>query len=76
MNAVELWARDGVAVREAIELGDIVHLDTASEELIDEFLLFAIASGLLNRWADSFPDPRNEPEIDMRVSIASPAHQW
>lgn len=71
MNAIELWARNGDAVREAIELGDLVHLDTASEELTDEFLLFAIESGLLNRWAESFPDPRHEPEIGMQVIIAS-----
>jgi hypothetical protein len=33
MDTIELWARNGDAVREAIELGDLVHLDTASEEL-------------------------------------------
>jgi hypothetical protein len=71
MDAIELWARNGDAVREAIELGDLVHLDTASEELTDEFLLFAIESGLLSRWAESFPDPRNEPEIGMGVILAS-----
>jgi hypothetical protein len=48
MDTIELVARNGDAVRQAIELGDIVHMDTASEELTDEFLLFAINSGLLN----------------------------
>lgn len=71
MDAIELWARNGDAVREAIEFGDLVHLDTASEELTDEFLLFAIESGLLSRWAESFPDPRHEPEIGMGVILAS-----
>ena len=71
MDTIELWARNGDAVREAIELGELVHLDTASEELTDEFLLFAIESGLLKRWAASFPEPRNEPEIEMQVIIAS-----
>jgi hypothetical protein len=49
MDAIELWARNGDAVREAIELGALVHLDTSTEELTAEFLLFAIESGLLNR---------------------------
>lgn len=71
MDTIELWARNGDAVREAIEMGDVVHLDTACEELTDEFLLFAIESGLLNGWAASFPDPRNEPEIGMGVLLAS-----
>ena len=44
MDTIKLWARNGDAVRQAIELGEVVHLDTASEELTDEFLLFAMDS--------------------------------
>ena len=72
MDSLKLWARTGAAVRQAIELGEIAHIETASEELTDEFLLFAIASGLLKSWAGSFPDPRCEPEIAMEVIL--PAH--
>src|SRR5438105_10222192 len=72
METIKLWARNGEAVRQAIELGELVHLDTASEELTDEFLLFAIQSGLLAKWAEAFPDPRDEPEIGMEVIL--PAH--
>lgn len=72
MDTIKLWARNGEAVRQAIELGELVHLDTASEELTDEFLLFAIQSGLLAKWAEAFPDPRDEPEIGMEVIV--PAH--
>jgi hypothetical protein len=71
MDTIKLWARNGDAVRQAIELGELVHLETASEELTDEFLLFAIESGLLTSWAESFPDPRCEPEISMEVLLAS-----
>jgi hypothetical protein len=45
MDTIKLWARNDDAVRQAIELGELVHLETASEELTDEFLLFAIQSG-------------------------------
>jgi hypothetical protein len=71
MDTIRLWARNGDAVRQAIELGALVHLDTASEELTDEFLLFAIQSGLLAKWAAVFPDPRCAPEISMEVILAS-----
>jgi hypothetical protein len=71
METIKLWARNGEAVRQAIELGELIHLDTASEELTDEFLLFAIQSGLLSKWAKAFPDPRQEPEISMEVILAS-----
>jgi len=40
METIKLWARNGDAVRQAIELGEPVHLDTASDELTDEFLLW------------------------------------
>jgi hypothetical protein len=46
MDTIDLVARNGDAVRQAIDLGDIVPIDTASEELTDAFLLFAIHSGL------------------------------
>src|SRR5262249_46394687 len=72
MESMQLWARDGEAVRQAMELGEIAHIETASEELTDEFLLFAIESGLLQTWANAFPDPRREPEIGMEVIL--PAH--
>jgi hypothetical protein len=72
METIKLWARNGDAVRQAIELGELSHLDPASEELTDEFLLFAIQSGLLSKWAAAFPDPRREPEIGMEVIL--PAH--
>jgi hypothetical protein len=72
MESIKLWARNGEAVRQAIELGEIAHIETASEELTDEFLVFAIESGLLKSWAGSFPDPRCEPEIAMEVIL--PAH--
>src|SRR6266571_5992241 len=71
MDTLKLWARNGDAVRQAIELGELVHLETASEELTDEFLLFAIQSGLLAQWANAFPDPRGDPEISMEVILAS-----
>src|SRR5436853_7225876 len=72
MESITLWARNGEAVHQAIELGAITHIETASEEFTDELLLFAIDSGLLKSWAGSFPDPRLEPEIAMEVSL--PAH--
>src|SRR5262250_448783 len=72
MDSIKLWARNGEAVRQAIELGEIAHIETASEELTDEFLLFAIESGLLKSWAGAFPEPRREPEMAMEVIL--PAH--
>ena len=72
MESIKLWARNGEAVRQGIELGELVHMETASEELTDAFLLFAIESGLLETWAEAFPAPRREPAIGLEVIL--PAH--
>ena len=75
MDTIKLWARNGDAVRQAIALGELVHLETASEELTDALLLFAIESGLLTHWAEPFTDPRCEPEIGMEDSSTSSTNQ-
>jgi hypothetical protein len=72
MDSIQLWARDGEAVRQAIECGEIAHMAMARAELTDAFLLFAIESGLLQPWAQTFPDPRREPELGMEGIF--PAH--
>jgi hypothetical protein len=32
MESIKLWARNGAAMRQAIAVGELVHLETASEE--------------------------------------------
>ncbi len=49
MKSIKLLARDGEAARHALELGKLLHMETVSEELIDEFLIFAIKSGRYSR---------------------------
>jgi len=71
MESIRLVARNGEAVRQALERGEVLHLDTASEEITDEFLLFAIKSGLLQQWAEGFPDPRHWSEIGCEVILAA-----
>lgn len=71
MESIRLVARNGEAVRQALERGEFLHLDTASEEITDEFLLFAIKSGLLKQWAEGFPDPRVWSEVSCEVILAA-----
>lgn len=71
MERIRLVARHGDAVGQALERGEGLHLDTASEESTDEFLLFAIHSGLLRQWAEAFPDPRAWAEIRSEVIMAT-----
>jgi len=71
VESIRLVARNGEAVRQALERGEFTHLDTASEEITDEVLLFAIKSGLLKQWAESFPDPRAWAEISCEVILAA-----
>ena len=60
------------AVRQDLEWGEIAYIATASEELADELLPFAIESKLSQTCTKACPDPRDEPEIGMEVIL--PAH--
>jgi hypothetical protein len=73
MESLTLWARDGEAVRQAIACGEIAHMETAREELTAACLRCAIASGLVQTWAQTCPDPRREPEIGLEGIF--PAHR-
>jgi hypothetical protein len=57
-------------IRHTIRLANIQAVELPGLEF-DEFLLFAIRSGLLSKWAGAFPDPRQEPEIGMEVRLAT-----
>ena len=59
-------------VLDALRCGDIVALESATEKMPDFFLLYALQSGLLDRLAAAFPDPRQQqPEIPMRLLLAA-----
>jgi len=51
MESIRLVARNGEAVRSALERGEVLHLNTVREEITDEFMLSAIQSWLLRKWA-------------------------
>jgi hypothetical protein len=73
MDSLKLWARHGEGVRQAIALGALVPMETASEEVTDALLLFASASGLWRTWAEACPDPRAAPEMGMGVMLPAPS---
>lgn len=52
-------------------MGELVHLETASDEWTDAWLLGAIPSGLLAKWAQTFPAPRREAAIGMEGMVAA-----
>ena len=59
-------------VLDALRRGEIVALESATEEMPDFFLLYALQSGLLDRLAATFPDPRHQqPEIPMSLLLAA-----
>ena len=55
MENIRLVARKGEVVGQLLERGEVWHRDTASEEITDEFLLFASKSRLLQQWQQVFP---------------------
>src|ERR1041385_251900 len=68
MSALTYLPNRPDAVLAALRQGEIVALETAIEQLPDQFLLYAIESGLLDQLADTFPDPRKQ-QIDIHVRM-------
>jgi hypothetical protein len=60
-----------VAVLERLRQGYIEYLGFAADQVTDLHLLYALESGLLDRCAQAFPDPRVAPEIPIRVLLAA-----
>lgn len=59
-------------VLEALRRGEISAIEVATEQVPDLFLLYALESGLLDKLAHSFPDPRmQQPEIAPRILLAA-----
>jgi hypothetical protein len=73
MEPIQCWARHGDAVRQAIEVGKCVPRATAREECTEEGLWLAIARGLLQSWAGSFPAPRWAPAIPLEGLVSAPS---
>lgn len=72
MNTLTYLANRPDEVLAALRQGHITALETATEQLPDMFLLYAIESGLLSKLAASFPDPRTQqPEIRMQIVLAA-----
>src|SRR4051812_6848209 len=77
MDTIKRWGRDGDAVRQASDGGELIPLATASEECTDALLWCAIASGVLAKWAKALPAPRQAPALGMEGILASPlAARW
>ncbi len=72
MDSMQLWARHGEAVRQAIEWGEMAPIETASEECINAGLLCGSESGLWQSWAEALPDLRGEPEMGLAVIWPAP----
>jgi hypothetical protein len=70
-SPLRLYSENPVAVLERLRDGCLDYLGEANDRVTDLHLLAAIKSGLLDACADSFPDPRDAPQIPMRVLLAA-----
>jgi hypothetical protein len=70
-SPLRLLTENPVAVLERLRQGEIEYLGEANDRFVDLHLLYAIQSGLIDECAHTFPDPRWEPEIPIRVLLAA-----
>ena len=65
----ELIRQNREVVEAALKEGEIDYLDGTQLTVADGYVLCALKGGLLEEWARSFPDPRQEQEISTQVLV-------
>jgi len=58
-------------VLESLKLGEIESMELAVDQITDDFMLYALRSGLIDELASSFPDPREECEITIKQILSA-----
>jgi hypothetical protein len=68
---LRLLSENPAEVLKRLREGAIDALEGAHDQFTDLHLLYALKSGLLDDCAAGFPDPRQEPEVPLRVLLAA-----
>jgi hypothetical protein len=70
-SPLRLFIENPAAVLERLRQGEIEYLGEANDRFVDLHVLYALKSGLIDECARTFPDPRFDPEIPVRVLLTA-----
>ncbi len=54
-----------------LNTGDVDAIELAVEQATDEFMIYGLRSGLIDELSDTFPDPRKEEEISIKIILSA-----
>ena len=71
MRDLQILSQNPKKVLESLKLGTIERMELAVEQITDEFLIYGLRGGLIDKLSKSFPDPRKECEITVKQILSA-----
>ena len=69
MREIEILYPDIEKVLESLNHGQVDAIEEAVDQITDEFMIYGLRGGLMDKLSKSFPDPRREEEISTKVIL-------
>jgi hypothetical protein len=71
MNDIQIMKQEPTKVLDALKIGEIETIEFAVEQITDEFMIYGLRGGLIDKLSNSFPDPRKECEITTKQILSA-----
>ena len=71
MNDIQILKRNPEKVLESLELGKIERMELSVKQITDDFIIYGLRGGLIDKLCSSFPDPRKECEITTKQILSA-----
>jgi Transposase DDE domain len=71
MREIEILYPDMEKVLESLNHGQVDSIEEAVDQITDEFMIYGLRGGLMDKLSKSFPDPRREEEISTKVILTA-----
>ena len=71
MNELQIIKQNPRKVLESLKQGEVDSIETAVDQITDEFMIYGLRGGLVDELSSSFPDPREECEITIKQILSA-----
>jgi len=71
MKELQIIYQDQEKIIKKLNTGDVDAIELAVEQTTDEFMIYGLRSGLIDELSETFPDPRKEEEISIKLILSA-----
>jgi hypothetical protein len=78
MKEIEILYQNSGKIFESLSHGQVDAIEEAVDQITDEFMIYGLRGGLIDKLSRSFPDPRREEEISTAFAkgYTNSQHGW